>query len=186
MISHVKTPDTIIKLDLPLNESRNLQTQDFQFTPFEDVLRPRPFCFLICFLNPSKGVARITFIWSAVQVNLNTGFETGHSWWTFQRTPTLRIEIRWNIRCALALRVTETLWSLLQIIKMLSYAKGLEWPTDFVLLLLVLRIKMVISFPGGSLITITLRTNPKGRAAIRNVTQTDPMKIRSIFIAVLQ
>jgi len=69
---------------------------------------------------------------------------------------------------------------------MLSYAKGLERPTDFVLLLLVLRIKIVINFPGGSLIAITFQTNLKSRAAIRNVTQTDPMKIRSNFIAVLQ
>jgi len=69
---------------------------------------------------------------------------------------------------------------------MLSYVKGLEWPTDFVLLLLVMRIKHVNNFPGGSLFPVTIQTNLEGRAAIRNVTRIAPMKIRSIFIAVPQ
>lgn len=69
---------------------------------------------------------------------------------------------------------------------MLSYTQGLERPTDFVLLLLVLRITIVYNFPGGSLPSTTLPTDWKSCAAIRNVTQIVLIKISSIFIAVLQ
>jgi len=67
-----------------------------------------------------------------------------------------------------------------------SYTQGLERPTDFVLLLLVLRITIVYNFPGGSLPSTTFPTDWKSCAAIRNVTQIVLMKISSIFIAVLQ